>query len=162
MLRTECRHQISFITDRSTPLPYRASQENPQPWRTSKHHDSLCIAPSSTAPSTTPPDVDPQQLSRHNEPSPPTPPLAFDHTIPTSQRHSPSDEEDPFQRLAHRLSRFVASCLSPNNPMQHVPTDAEIQNQARWIVFDDDDPCGRTAADRAKWLAEFKLRAGLW
>jgi Tc5 transposase DNA-binding domain len=42
-----------------------------------------------------------------------------------------------------------------------VPTDAEIQNQARWIVYDDDDPWNQTAADNAEWLIRFKRDVGL-
>ena len=40
------------------------------------------------------------------------------------------------RRLAQELARFVKSCMSPNNPNRHVPTDEEIQHQARWILFD--------------------------
>ena len=91
-----------------------------------------------------------------------------------------------YGRLAKELTRFVMSSLSPNNPLQHVcltifqylillllqrapqlifleqiPSDAEIQNQARWIIYDDDDPWNQTAADNAEWLARFKRDAGL-
>jgi hypothetical protein len=42
-----------------------------------------------------------------------------------------------------------------------MPTDAEIQNQARWVVYDDDDPWNQTAADNAEWLIRFKRDVGL-
>lgn len=42
-----------------------------------------------------------------------------------------------YRRLARELTRFVSSTMSPNNPNWHVPTDAEIQHQARWILFDE-------------------------
>jgi hypothetical protein len=42
-----------------------------------------------------------------------------------------------------------------------VPTDAEIQHQARWTVYDDDDPWNQTAADNAEWLIRFKRDVGL-
>lgn len=44
---------------------------------------------------------------------------------------------DPnFDRSVPReLARWVAATMSPNNPNQHVPTDLEVQNQARWIMF---------------------------
>lgn len=41
-----------------------------------------------------------------------------------------------FRRLARELSRWVASTMSPNNPNCHVPTDEELQHQARWILYD--------------------------
>ncbi|KAL7917700.1 hypothetical protein ACQKWADRAFT_306126 [Trichoderma austrokoningii] len=66
-----------------------------------------------------------------------------------------------YGRLEKELTRFVASCLSSNNPLQHIPSDEEIQHQARWIIYDDDDPWNQTAADNAEWLARFKHDAGL-
>jgi len=42
-----------------------------------------------------------------------------------------------YQRLARELARFVASTTSPNNPNSHVPTDEELQHQARWILYDE-------------------------
>ncbi|KAI5457048.1 hypothetical protein BGZ63DRAFT_495245 [Mariannaea sp. PMI_226] len=66
-----------------------------------------------------------------------------------------------YRRLETELTRFVRSSLSPNNPRQHIPTDEELQNQARWIIYDDDDPWNQTAADNAEWLARFKRDMGL-
>lgn len=42
-----------------------------------------------------------------------------------------------YHTLVRELSRYVASCMSPNNPAQHTPTDEEIRHQARWIMFDE-------------------------
>lgn len=42
-----------------------------------------------------------------------------------------------YRRLAKELGRYVASTMSQNNPNQHVPTDAELQHQARWILYDE-------------------------
>ncbi|EHL02861.1 hypothetical protein M7I_0823 [Glarea lozoyensis 74030] len=42
-----------------------------------------------------------------------------------------------------------------------MPPYAEIQHQARWIVYDDDDPWNQTAADNAEWLMRFKRDVGL-
>ncbi|KAM5348316.1 hypothetical protein ACJ41O_008140 [Fusarium nematophilum] len=66
-----------------------------------------------------------------------------------------------YRRLARELARWVASTTSPNNPNQHVPTDAELQHQARWILYDDDDPWNQTAADNAEWLQRFKRDVGI-
>lgn len=41
------------------------------------------------------------------------------------------------RRLAWELKRWAASVMSPHNPNQHVPSDAELQHQARWILFDE-------------------------
>ncbi|CAJ2513925.1 Uu.00g020440.m01.CDS01 [Anthostomella pinea] len=66
-----------------------------------------------------------------------------------------------YQRLAQNLGRFVASTMSTNNPNCHVPTDAELQHQARWIIYDDDDPWNQTAADNVEWLQRFKVDVGI-
>ncbi|KAI6376158.1 hypothetical protein MCOR25_002796 [Pyricularia grisea] len=61
-----------------------------------------------------------------------------------------------YKRLKRELGRWSASVMSPNNPNQHVPSDAELQHQARWILYDDDDPWNVTAADNFEWLQRFK------
>ncbi|KAB5572479.1 C2H2 type zinc finger-containing protein [Coniochaeta sp. 2T2.1] len=66
-----------------------------------------------------------------------------------------------FRRLARELSRWVASTMSPNNPSCHIPTDEEIQHQARWILYDSDDTWNQTAADNAEWLQRFKKDVGI-
>jgi hypothetical protein len=35
------------------------------------------------------------------------------------------------------LARWVAATMSPMNPVSHVPSDEEIQHQARWIMYDE-------------------------
>lgn len=42
-----------------------------------------------------------------------------------------------YRRLANDLKRFAAATMSANNPSRHVPTDEELQHQARWIVYDE-------------------------
>jgi hypothetical protein len=42
-----------------------------------------------------------------------------------------------YRRLAVELTRYVTSTTSPNNPNQHIPSDEELQHQARWILYDE-------------------------
>lgn len=42
-----------------------------------------------------------------------------------------------YRRLARELRRWAASVMSPNNPNQHVPSDEELQHQARWLLYDE-------------------------
>lgn len=42
-----------------------------------------------------------------------------------------------YRRLAWELRRWVAAAISPNNPNRRVPSDLELQHQARWIVYDE-------------------------
>ncbi|KAF1926070.1 uncharacterized protein M421DRAFT_68458 [Didymella exigua CBS 183.55] len=66
-----------------------------------------------------------------------------------------------FSWLVRDLARWVAATMSPNNPNCHVPTDEELQHQARCIVYDDDDPWNQTSADNAQWLRQFKRDVGI-
>lgn len=42
-----------------------------------------------------------------------------------------------YRRVTRELSRFAMATMSPNNPNQHIPTDEELQHQARWIIYDE-------------------------
>jgi len=83
------------------------------------------------------------------------------NTNPTQPLKYFLNDANCYGRLVRELSRFVTTCMSPNNPNQHLPSDAEIQNQARWVLFYDDDPWNQTAADNAEWLIRFKRDVGL-
>ncbi|KAH9233561.1 hypothetical protein K456DRAFT_1867422 [Colletotrichum gloeosporioides 23] len=63
--------------------------------------------------------------------------------------------------LALELRRWVAATTSPNNPNCHIPTDQELQHQARFIVFEDGDPWNQTSADNLEWLRRFKRDVGI-
>ncbi|TDZ41026.1 Homeobox protein HD-2 [Colletotrichum trifolii] len=63
--------------------------------------------------------------------------------------------------LTLELRRWVAATMSPNNPSRHVPTDEELQHQARFIVYEDGDPWNQTSADNMEWLRHFKRDAGI-
>ena len=129
-----------------------------------------------------PSPVSPSDLHRGLKTAPPkrgrpgtgaiTPPSALLHTIPQNQPSTNTNPVAPLRyflndancygRLVRELTRFVSSSLSPRNPAgPRIPTDAEIQNQARWVIYDDDDPWNQTAADNAEWLVRFKRDVGL-
>ncbi|TDZ54018.1 Homeobox protein 4 [Colletotrichum trifolii] len=71
------------------------------------------------------------------------------------------NQENCYRRLALELTRFVKITISPRNPNQHIPSDAELQHQARWISFEDDDPWNQTPADNPDWLREFRREMGI-
>lgn len=120
--------------------------------------------------------------------------FANDHTIETIRGHNLAsgkltpyiqDDSNCYRRLTRELSRFVASAISPNNPNRHIPSDEELQYQARWIMFEEyvhyfstslfyliaeitnrcayerDDPWNQTPADNPQWLEDFKTNIGL-
>jgi hypothetical protein len=47
------------------------------------------------------------------------------------------DDSNCYRRLTRELSRFVVSVISPHNPNRHIPSDEELQYQARWIMFEE-------------------------
>ncbi|KAH6673536.1 hypothetical protein B0J14DRAFT_512100 [Halenospora varia] len=83
------------------------------------------------------------------------------NTNPTQPLRYFLNDANCYGRLVRELSRYVTTCMSINNPARRIPSDAEIQNQARWIIYDDDDPWNQTAADNAEWLIRFKRDVGL-
>jgi hypothetical protein len=61
---------------------------------------------------------------------------------PSSGAHKSSgryylNDANCYMRLARELKKWIASTMSPNNPNCHVPTDEELQHQARWIVYEE-------------------------
>ncbi|KAF0640988.1 hypothetical protein FPSE5266_03297 [Fusarium pseudograminearum] len=67
-----------------------------------------------------------------------------------------------YRGLTRDLTRYVARTISPLNPTSHVPTDEELQYQARWIMYDSHDVWNQTPADNMAWLEEFKKESGLF
>ncbi|GKT51033.1 uncharacterized protein ColSpa_11214 [Colletotrichum spaethianum] len=47
------------------------------------------------------------------------------------------NEDNCYRKLVRELTRFVTITTSPRNPNRRIPTDAELQHQARWISFEE-------------------------
>ncbi|MCJ1384078.1 hypothetical protein MMC17_007194 [Xylographa soralifera] len=62
-----------------------------------------------------------------------------------------------FLDLQKELDVYIKEQVTKN----HVPTDHEIRDRARVLVFGDNDTWNQTRADIPEWLEHFKLRAGL-
>ncbi|OAA48078.1 homeobox and C2H2 transcription factor [Beauveria brongniartii RCEF 3172] len=100
-------------------------------------------------------------------------PMSLDLTQqdPTKERHKAAtasrigfydlNDANGYRRLARGLARFVASSMSDCNPNKHIPSDEEIQQQARWLEYGEGDPWNQTAADLPDWLERFKRDIGL-
>jgi hypothetical protein len=73
----------------------------------------------------------------------------------------PPDDTNFFRIFESDIKRWVAATMSPKNPNCHIPSDLEIQHQARWIMYDGDDPWNNTPADYAEWLWRFKEEMGI-
>jgi hypothetical protein len=63
----------------------------------------------------------------------------------------------PFEALVSTLSTFV----NAQKAQGVIPTDEQLQRQARLIVFGDDDAWDQTAADNLQWLELFKIGHGI-
>jgi hypothetical protein len=71
------------------------------------------------------------------------------------------DDTNFYRIFDSDMRRWAAATLSPKNPNCHVPSDEEIQHQARWIMYDGDDPWNQTPADYPDWLWHFKKDVGI-
>lgn len=60
-----------------------------------------------------------------------------------------------------RLEQVLSGYIVQQKAMGHTPTDKELQDQGRLIVFDDDDPWNQTAADNDQWLSTLKFQHGM-
>lgn len=47
------------------------------------------------------------------------------------------NDTNAYHRLARALSRYVKTTISLHNPFRHIPTDEELQHQARLILYDE-------------------------
>ncbi|KAF4959148.1 hypothetical protein FGADI_1888 [Fusarium gaditjirri] len=91
---------------------------------------------------------------------------------PTSSQESPPislgqkivslNDGNMYRGLTRDLTRYVARTISPLNPTSHIPTDEELQYQARWIMYDSHDVWNQTPADNLDWLTEFKRDSGFF
>ncbi|RGP78414.1 hypothetical protein FLONG3_3550 [Fusarium longipes] len=80
----------------------------------------------------------------------------------SSQKVVSLNDGNMYRGFTRDLTRWVARTISPLNPTSHVPTDEEIQYQARWIEYDSHDVWNQTPADNMAWLEEFKKESGLF
>ncbi|PNP60590.1 hypothetical protein FNYG_14693 [Fusarium nygamai] len=96
----------------------------------------------------------------HEHWSPPSDP----DSPPTSlgQKIVSLNDGNMYRGLTRDLTRYVARTISPLNPTSHIPTDEELQYQARWIMYDSHDVWNQTPADNLDWLTEFKRDSGFF
>lgn len=74
--------------------------------------------------------------------------------IPANQLQLPRGRRKTcWEILTINLGTFVRDFVSDNGV---VPTDEQLQNQARRIIYDSDDPWNQTSADNTEWLRLFK------
>lgn len=79
-----------------------------------------------------------------------------------SFNHSPKDNSSPgavtcWEILTVRLGIYVKEQMA----IGIIPTDADLQRQARQILYEDDDSWNQTAADNQEWLELFKKAHGM-
>ncbi|OBS23041.1 hypothetical protein FPOA_09359 [Fusarium poae] len=82
--------------------------------------------------------------------------------VPSNQKVVSLNDGNMYRGLTRDLTRYVARTISPLNPTSHVPTDEELQYQARWIEYDSHDVWNQTPADNIAWLEEFKKASGFF
>ena len=60
-----------------------------------------------------------------------------------------------------RLEQGVSAFIVQQKELGVIPSDKQMQDKARLIVYDDDDPWNQTAADNQQWLETLKLQHGI-
>ena len=76
---------------------------------------------------------------------------------PDSTLHWTSASQCGYLDLQTQLGLYINEQITRD----HVPTDHEIRDHARVLVFGGSDPWNQTRADVPEWLEHFKLRTGL-
>jgi len=88
-----------------------------------------------------------------------TTPCSAEETNLTCGTSSPSTLAD--SNCWRRLEQVLSGYIMQQKSIGHVPSDKELQDQGRRIIFDDDDPWNQTAADNERWLATLKFQHGI-
>ena len=78
-------------------------------------------------------------------------------TFGTSAVSTALADKNCWRRVEQELSAYI----SQQKTMGHIPTDKELQDRGRLIIYDNDDPWNQTAADNERWLATLKFQHGI-
>lgn len=170
------RAGVTNVTDYQIPVPDIYSQGTHSEW-TQLAYQSLshfnagqshAFTQQETAPLAT---NEPPPLPNSTSINMPSTNSGEDHIVPFTRttifdmhgrpKGYPPDDNNFFRIFESDIKRWVAATMSPKNPNCHVPSDLEIQHQARWIVYDGDDPWNNTPADYEEWLWRFKEEMGI-
>lgn len=94
--------------------------------------------------------------------------LTYGTSASNSVSAHPSDLEDgePDQMTRDsncwgRLEQELTKYLTQHKLAGTLPSDKQLQDQARMIIYEDDDPWNWTCADNALWLDTFKWQHGV-
>ncbi|KAF1996387.1 hypothetical protein P154DRAFT_566129 [Amniculicola lignicola CBS 123094] len=83
--------------------------------------------------------------------------VPFSATISSRPRANNDPRPTSFEFLTESLSQFVKFAREQGIAI----TDEHLQQEARFIVYEDNDPWNQTAADNPQWLSLFKQGHGL-
>ncbi|KAK2057291.1 homeobox and C2H2 transcription factor [Colletotrichum caudatum] len=153
-------HWLAAFRRRANLSPSRPSSE-PQTRAQSQELKSVTAAPNDDlkCPPLTTPDLLQPETGPGSAASAPSSGTKGGH--PTAPSTFFVNEDNCYRKLVRELTLFVTITTSPRNPNRRIPTDAELQHQARWTHFGDDDPWNQTPADNPDWLRDFKREVGI-
>lgn len=83
--------------------------------------------------------------------------LTFGTSADASDEYQIAKDSNCWGRLDNELTRFVMQ----QKLAGIIPTDQDLQNRARKIIYDDEDPWNQTPADNKQWLDTFKYQVGI-
>lgn len=83
--------------------------------------------------------------------------LTFGTSAPFSDEYQIECDSNCWRRLESGLSAYIVK----QKQLGIIPTDKEIQDKGRMIIYNDEDPWNQTAADNPQWLECLKQQHGI-
>lgn len=83
--------------------------------------------------------------------------MTFGTSAPASEEYQIAKDSNCWGRLDNELTRFIMQ----QKMAGVIPTDQDLQNKARKIIYDDDDPWNQTPADNKQWLDTLRYQTGI-
>lgn len=99
--------------------------------------------------------MDPFVAKAHTTPS--TTNLTFGTSAPASDDYQIAKDSNCWGRLDNELTRYIMQ----QKVAGVIPTDQDLQDKARKIIYDDEDPWNQTPADNKEWLDTLKYQTGI-
>ena len=83
--------------------------------------------------------------------------LTFGTSAPVSEEYQIDCDSNCWRRLEQGLSAYIGK----EKMLGNIPTDKQLQDKARMMIYNDEDPWNQTAADNPQWLECLRQQHGI-
>jgi hypothetical protein len=83
--------------------------------------------------------------------------LTFGTSAPVSDEYQIDCDSNCWRRLEQGLSAYIVQ----QKQLGIIPTDKQLQDKGRMIIYNDEDPWNQTAADNPQWLECLRQQHGI-